>query len=160
MARRPKRRSRSLLETAGRGAVAGLIGGVALAATDRLVAPRIAGGGPRGRKWDQQVAAGADALGMRVPRRHQPLAGVATSLAFAAALGAAYAVARDRLRGIAPAQALIDAGLAYGVSFVVPPRARALRGAKATRFAGRFAQGADDPELFRRVTTMALRMLP
>lgn len=158
MARRP--RPRSLLATAGRGAVAGLIGGVALAAADRLVAPRVTGGAPRGRAWDRQLAKAARDLGVRLPRDRQELAGVATSLAYAALLGAAYAVARDRFGRLPAAAGILDAGLAYGVSLVVPPRARMLRGAKARGLAGRAAAGADDPELFRRVTQMALRMLP
>lgn len=157
MARR--RRSRSLLATAGRGAVAGLIGGVALAATDRLVAPRITGGAPRGRAWDRRLAQGAKDLGVRVPRARQEVAGIATSLAYAALLGAAYAVARDRFGRIPAADGILDAGLAYGVSLVVPARSRLLHGAKARGLAGRAAAGADDPELFRRVTQMALRML-
>ena len=155
-----KRRRRTMLQTAGRGAVAGLLGGVALAAADRLVAPRLAGGGPRGRKWDRHVAAGADAMGVRVPRRHQPLAGIAVSLAYAAALGAVYAVARERLRGIAAAETALDAALAYGVSVVVPARSRPPRGPKGARLAGKVATRVDDPELFRHVTTLALRILP
>jgi hypothetical protein len=148
-----------LLAMAGRGAVAGLIGGVALAATDRLAAPRLTGGTARGRKWDRQVVKHAGAIGVRVPRRRASAAGVATSLAYAALLGAVYAVARERFRGLGAATGMLDAALGYGVSVVVPRRSRPLRGPKVRRFSGQLAARADDPELFRRVTTMALWML-
>ena len=156
---RRRRRNRSLLATAGRGAVAGLIGGVALAATDRLLAPRLAGGTPRSRAWDRRVAAAGESVGLRLPARRRELAGAATSLVYAALLGAAYAVARDRLRGLGAASGLLDDALVYGAALVVPERRRPLRGAKMASLRGRAAARADDPELFRRVTTTALRLL-
>ena len=146
-----------MLATAGRGALAGLIGGVALAATDRLIVPRLGGGAPRSREWDRRVGRGARAAGIALGGRRQAAAGIASSLAVAALLGAAYAVVREHGPESGVADRLLDGALAYGVSFVVPARPRRRRGPRGV--AGRVASGADDPELFRRVTTMALRLL-
>ena len=153
------RRKRTEISAAGAaayGAAAGLIGGLALTALDRVIVPRVAGTSRRGRKWDDGVADGLARVGVRVTGRRRVVAGVATGLLYATLLGAGYGLARRRLRQSPATRGLLDAALVYGASLMVPEpprRARPLSGrATAVR---RVSPGA----VFGTATTAAYNAL-
>jgi hypothetical protein len=125
-----KRRTRPEISPAGaaaRGAAAGLIGGLALTALDRVVAPRF-GSAQREREWDESVADTLARIGVRVTGRDRTMAGVATGLVYAAILGAAYGLARQRWRTSPATLGLLDAALVYGASLVSREPRRVPRG--------------------------------
>lgn len=157
------RREMGLLEAAGRGAVAGLVGSVAMTLLDRTVMERLGGRDQRVREWDRQVARGARRAGVRLAPRQRTAVGIATTLAYGAAIGAVYGMARSRTHDIEAAAGLLDTGLVYAATLVAgapatrtkqgrgrPPQAMGLRGA---------AQRVSAPAVFGRATTAAFRML-
>ena len=128
---------RRLQNAAARGATAGLIGGLALTALDRFVAPRM-GGPHREREWDNGIAGALARVGVRVSDGERAAAGIATTLMYATLLGAAYGVARQRWQRSPATIGLLDAALVYGASLVSreprrPPRAVRRRSARAVR---------------------------
>ncbi|MFN2565552.1 MAG: hypothetical protein ABR499_11170 [Gemmatimonadaceae bacterium] len=112
------------------GAAAGLIGGLVLTALDRLVVPRLEGGTQREREWDEGVADTYARAGVRLSGGRRAAAGIATGLAYATLLGAAYGLARQRLRASPAARGLLDAALVYGASLISPEPPRRPRGAR------------------------------
>jgi hypothetical protein len=114
---------------AARGAAAGLIGGLALTALDRLVVPRLGEPVQRGHKWDERVGDTLGRLGVRLSPRGVAAAGVSTGLAYAALLGAGYGLARRRWQASPAALGLLDAALVYAASLISPepPRSRGVR---------------------------------
>jgi hypothetical protein len=154
-----RRRNRSLLTAAGRGAVAGLVGGLALTATDRVIAPRVAGVTPRGRKFDDRIARSARAVGVRIPKRRREPTGVLATLACASLLGAAYGVARTRLGRFGLGRSAVDAALGYGASLLLPESRGTPRSPRATTPQGLLARKLDDPQLYERVTIATYRIL-
>jgi hypothetical protein len=156
-------REMGLLEAAGRGAVAGLVGGVAMTLLDRTLMERLGGRDQRVREWDRQVARGARRAGVRLTGGRRTAAGIATTLAYGAAIGAVYGMARSRTRDVEAAAGILDTGLVYAATLVGgapatrtkqgrgrPPQAMGLRGA---------AQRVSAPAVFGRATTTAFRML-
>jgi hypothetical protein len=114
-----------------------LIGGIALNALDRFVAPRM-GGASREREWDDGVADVLAGVGVRLSEREREIAGIATGLLYATLLGAAYGVARHRWQRSPAIVGLLDAALVYGASLVSreprrPPRGVNRRSARAAR---------------------------
>jgi hypothetical protein len=140
------------------GAAAGLIGGLALTALDRLVAPRLSGT-HREREWDARVANALTRAGVRLSPAGRAAAGVATSLAYAALLGAGYGLARQRLRRTPAARGLIDAALVYGASLISPEPPR--RPHSARRYTARAAamQRVSSVSVFGKATAAAYRAL-
>jgi hypothetical protein len=127
--RRRIKREPSPAMAAACGAAAGLIGGLALIALDRLVMPRLGDAVQRERDWDDGVADMLTRLGVRLSPRERATAGIATGLAYAAVLGAGYGLARQRWQSPA-ALGLLDAALVYAASLISPePRRRS----RATR---------------------------
>lgn len=156
----------SLLESAGRGALAGLIGGAAMAAAERFVLPRLPDRrAPRVATWDARMARAARRAGWNVSPRSRTALGVGTQLALASLLGAAYAVARDHLDTSRAGQELLDAGLAFAVSAFAPelPRARrpvrmGRRGLRQ-RVERRVLSPITPPAIYGRATALALQAL-
>lgn len=161
MKRREKRPS--LLESAGRGALAGLIGGAAMAASERLVLPRLPDRrAPRVAQWDARMARTANRAGWHVSARSRTMLGVGTQLVVASLLGAAYAVARDHIDTSRAGQDLLDAGLAFAVSAFAPelPRAeRRTRRGLRQRVQRRVLAPITPPAIYGRTTSMALKAL-
>ena len=137
MMKRPRNPDDSPTGAAARGAAAGFVGGLALTALDRIVAPRM--GGPlRERQWDDNVASVLAQMGLRLSDREKTSAGIATGLLYAALLGAAYGLARQRWQRSPATIGLLDAALVYGASLVSreprkPPRRVKGRSARAVR---------------------------
>lgn len=139
-----------------RGAAAGLIGGLALTAVDRFVAPRM--GGPlREREWDNDVADTLSRVGIRLSRRERTTAGIATSLLYATLLGAVYGVARQRWHRSPATIGLLDAALVYGASLVSREPRRPRRGVK--RKSARAARAVSSISLFGTATAAAYKAL-
>jgi hypothetical protein len=141
---------------AARGAAAGLIGGIALIAVDRLVAPRL-GAAQREREWDDRVADGLRRVGVRVSGRERAAAGMVSGLAYAMVLGAAYGVARWRYQSSPATLQLLDAALVYGASLVSRQPRRARRG--AGRPAVRAIRAVSTASLFGQATAAAYKAL-
>ena len=112
------------------GAAAGLIGGLALTALDRLVVPRLGDSVQRERQWDEGVGHTLARLGVRLSGRERATAGIATGLAYAALLGAGYGLARQRLRASPAGLGLLDAALVFAASLISPEPRRRPRGAR------------------------------
>jgi hypothetical protein len=125
--RRRIKREPSPAMAAACGAAAGLIGGLALIALDRLVMPRLGDAVQRERDWDDGVADMLTRLGVRLSRRERATAGIATGLAYAALLGAGYGLARQRWQSSPAAVGLLDAALVYAASLISPEPRRRLR---------------------------------
>lgn len=141
---------------AARGAAAGLIGGVALNALDRLVAPRM-GGAPREREWDNGVATVLARVGVRLSQRERAIAGVVTGLAYATLLGAAYGLARQRWQRSPATVGLLDAALVYGASLVSREPRRTPRGVR--RRSARVARAVSSISVFGTATAAAYKAL-
>jgi hypothetical protein len=146
----------SAAAAAARGAAAGVIGGIALIAVDRLVAPRL-GGDRREREWDDLVADGLARTGVRLSGRERTAAGIASGLAYAMVLGAAYGVARWRYQSSPATLHLLDAALVYGASLVSREPRPARRGAR--RPAVRAIRAVSSASLFGQATAAAYKAL-
>jgi hypothetical protein len=147
---------------AARGAAAGLVGGIALVALDRVVVPRLTGGtggAHREREWDEAVADTLSRVGLRLDSRGRAAAGIATGLAYAALLGAGYGLARHRLRGSPAARGLIDAALVYGASLISREPERVTRAARRVSKRNAALRGMSSVSLFGQATTAAYRAL-
>lgn len=162
----PSRHSNdSVAELAARGAIAGLVGGLAMVAAERLVLPRLPDRrAPRVRPWEARVGRAARQLGVRLSPGRRTTVAVSTQLAAAALLGAGYYVARERMQPDRAGRQLLEAGLAYGISLLAPElprrrvrrRVRGLRTDVATR---RLLSPITPPSIFARTATLALRAL-
>ena len=156
---RRNRTETSAATAAAYGAVAGLIGGIALTALDRVVVPRVAGGGNRERDWDNTVARALARAGIRVSGPRRATAGVVTGLAYAVLLGAGYGLARQRLRRSPAARGLLDAALVYGASLMSPEPPRRPRGLRRLSARGVAMRRVSSVAVFGRATTAAYRAL-
>jgi hypothetical protein len=156
MAKRRRKRQRSLLETALRGGAAGIAGGLAITLLEREVLARIAGGARHRSSWDDLAARGLSAIGLEVGDRGRIATGVASQLAYAGLLGASYAVLRERSRDSRAGRIVLDGALTYAASLVFPDRPKPAR--RGTRLALR--RKVTDPvnpaDAFTRMTAMAL----
>jgi hypothetical protein len=135
--RRRVQRDPSPAVAAACGAAAGLIGGLALTALDRVVAPRLGEAGERERRWDEAVGDVLSRLGLHLNPRNRAIAGIAAGLTYAALLGAGYGLARRRWKTSSATLGLLDAALVYAASAVSPeprrkPRSTRRRSARST----------------------------
>ena len=156
-------KTRSFATAAGRGAIAGLIGGAVMTTAERVVLPRLPGRrAPRIVPWDERVADVADVVGWEMSPRSRTTAGITTQLLYAALLGAAYAAITSR-RPTRAARDLADAALVYAASLVAPelPRkkARKRRRGRLARLQQRAIEPITAHKVFGRATTLALRAL-
>src|SRR5437868_807807 len=95
---RKRRRERRLLENALRGAAAGLVGGAAITLVEREVLSRITGGARHRSGWDDVAAKGLSRIGLELGDRGRIATGVASQIAYAGLLGAAYALLHEETR--------------------------------------------------------------
>lgn len=153
----------SLARAAGRGAIAGLIGGAAMTTAERVVMPRLPGRrSPRIIRWDERVSEVADLVGWDMSPRSRTTAGITTQLLYAAALGAIYAALMSRKPSRA-ARDLADSALVFAASIIAPelPRAkkRLRRRSRLARLRQRAIEPITVPKIFGRATTLALKAL-
>jgi hypothetical protein len=156
MAKR-RRRRRSLLETALRGAAAGMVGGLAISLVEREVMARIAGGAKHRSGWDDLAARGLARVGFEVGDGGARIAtGVASQLAYAGTLGAAYAVLREQARDSRAARILLDGALTYAASLVFPDRPMPARRGRRLALRRKITDPVNPADAFMRVTSMAI----
>jgi hypothetical protein len=151
------------MSSAARGALAGLIGGVVLTAAHRMVLPKLAGRSRRSRGGEAN-----DPLGMMSKRAFADLsprarnrATIATQLAGAAMLGAAYGIAVEHLHSSRAGRNLIDAALIFGASLIAPELApsRSRRRGRKVNLRRRALAPLTGPTGYGRTTSAALRLL-
>ena len=85
--------------------------------------------------------------------------GVGTQLVYAGALGAAYAVLRERARDSRAGRVVLDAALTYASSLVFPERPTAARRGRKSALRHRIADPVHPADAFMRVTSMSLAAL-
>ena len=153
----------SISRAVSRGAIAGLIGGAAMTAAERVILPRLPDRHrPRIVPWDERLAAAADAMGWEMAPHTRTAFGITTQILYAVLLGAGYAALTSRKPSRAVHE-LAEAALVFAASLLAPelPRRKPHR-RKRTRV-GRLRQRAIEPitapKVFGRTTTMALRAL-
>ena len=154
--------SSTITRAAGRGALAGLIGGAAMTTAERVVLPRLPGRrAPRIVPWDERVSGAADLMGWDMSPKSRTAAGITTQLLYAAVLGAAYAAIVSRKPSRA-GRDLADAALVFAASLIAPELPRSRRRKRRSRFA-RMRQKAIEPitvsKVFGHATTLALKAL-
>src|SRR4051812_43174804 len=153
-------RKPSVARAAGRGALAGLVGGATMTAAERVILPRLPGRhAPRIVPWDERVSRVADVVGWEMSPRSRTAAGITTQLLYAALLGAAYAALMSRKPSRA-ARDLADAALVFAASLVAPELPRSKRKPRRRGRLAKLRQRAIEPitvpKLFGRATTLAL----
>lgn len=159
MAKR-RRRQRSLLETALRGGAAGVMGGLAISLVEREVLARITGGTRHRSAWDDLAARGLARVGLEIGDGRTRIAtGVATQLVYAGALGAAYAVLRERARYSRAGRIMLDAGLTYASTLVFPDRPTTARRGRKLALRRRIGDPVNPADAFMRVTSLSLAAL-
>jgi hypothetical protein len=159
MARKRLGRERKLLGTALRGGAAGLLGGVAITLVERELLSRITGGARHRSGWDALAAKGLSRVGLEVGDRGRIATGVASQLAYAGVLGAAYAVLREESRGSRAGRILLDGALTYAASLVFPDQPTPARRGRRLALRRKVAQPVNPAAAFSRVTTMTLGAL-
>jgi hypothetical protein len=159
MAKR-KRRQRSLLETALRGGAAGVIGGLAISLVEREVLARIAGGARHRSAWDDLAARGLSRVGLEIgDGRGRIATGVATQLVYAGALGAAYAVLRERARESRAGRIMLDGAFTYAASLVFPDRPTPARRGRKLALRRKITEPVNPADAFMRVTSLSLHAM-
>jgi hypothetical protein len=151
-------------KSAARGAIAGIIGGAAMTAAERVILPRLPDRRrPRIVPWDERLSSAADAMGWEMSPRARTTLGITTQLLYAALLGAGYAALTSRKPSRA-ARELADAALVFAASLLAPelprhqpPRRR--RRTRVERLRHRVIEPLTAPKVFGRTTTLALRAL-
>ena len=158
MARR-QREDRPLLQTAVRGGIAGVIGGLAVTLVEREVLTRFVGGPQHRAAWDEVAARGLSGMGMKVGPRGRIAGGVLSQVLLAGALGATYAVLREETRRTRAGRILLDGALTYAASLVVPDQKPRRRGARRLSAKRSMVRAASPGAAFSGVTSLALGAL-
>jgi hypothetical protein len=152
-----RRRQRSLLQTALRGGAAGMMGGLAISLVEREVLARITGGARHRAAWDDLAARGLARVGLEIGDGGGRIAtGVATQLAYAGALGAAYAVLRERARDSRAGRIVLDGAFTYAASLVFPDRPTPVRRGRRLALRRKLAAPVNPADAFMRLTSMTL----
>lgn len=153
----------SISRAAARGAIAGLIGGAAMTAAERVVLPKLPDRRrPRVVPWDERIANAADAVGWDMSARTRTTLGITTQILYATLLGAGYAalVSRKPSRAV---HELADAALVFAASLLAPElprhRPRRRKRSRVARLRQRVVEPITAPKVFGRTTAMALRAL-
>ena len=159
----PNRKTRpTMMSSAARGALAGLIGGVVLTAAHRWALPKLPGRSRRRRGVvNDRVGMMSKRLFADLSPRTRAGATVAAQLVGAAFLGAAYGMAVEQLDSSRAGRSLIDAGLMFGASLIAPeltPSRYRPRSRKA-RLRQRALAPLTGPAVYGRTTSAALRLL-
>jgi hypothetical protein len=153
----------SVGQAATRGAIAGLIGGAAMTAAERVILPRLPDRRrPRIVPWDERVAAAANLIGWDMSDVARTTLGITTQLFYAALLGAGYAALTSRKPSRAVHE-LADAVLVFAASLLAPelPRHRSRRRTRSrvARLRRRVIEPITAPRVFGRTTALALKAL-
>jgi hypothetical protein len=137
-----------------------LIGGVVLITAHRVLLPKLPDRKRKSGRRDGRLSAISNRMLGDLPPRAQFAAGLATQLAGAAMLGAAYGMATEQVDTSRAGRYLIDAALVIGASLIAPElaRKRRPRGRKA-RLRQRVIAPLTGPAIYGRTTSAALRML-
>lgn len=159
MASRKRRKRKDVMQTALRGAAAGVVGGLAVTLVEREVLSRIAGGAPHRSDWDDQAAGVLRHLGVSLQPRSAIALGVGTQLLYAGLLGAVYAVVHEETRDSRAGRTMLDGALTYVASLVFPdiPQPKTAGRKRAPR--RKLVQPANPAAAFRSATSMALGAL-
>lgn len=156
---RKRRRERQLLQSALRGGAAGVIGGVAIALVEREVLSRVTGGARHRSKWDDVAADGLSHIGLELGDRGRIATGLASQIAYAGLLGAAYAVLHDETRESRAGRILLDGAMTYAASLVFPDRPTPVTRGRRLALRRKVAQPVNPAAAFSRVTAMTLGAL-
>src|SRR5215207_5508865 len=156
---RKRRRQRTLLETALRGGAAGVVGGLAITLVEREVLARVMGGARHRSAWDDLAARGLSRFGVELGDGGRIATGVATQVAYAGVLGAAYAVLREQSRESRAGRILLDGALTYAASLVFPDQPQPARRGRRRALRRKIAQPVNPADVFMRVTGMTLGAL-
>lgn len=150
-----------VLESAARGAVAGLIGGSALALAHRSLLPRLPDRKrSRVNPWDKQIASAASQIGWDLTSRTRLAAGLTTQLAASMMLGAAYTLIVEQLEPPKHATEVLDAMMVYAASLFAPEHERTRKPRGRRRQLQHKALGRiNGPMVFGRATTVAMKAL-
>jgi hypothetical protein len=159
MARKTRRRNRSIGEVALRGGAAGIVAGVAVTLVEREVLARIAGGARHRSSWDDLASRGLERVGLEVGPRGRIATGVASQLAYAGALGATYAVLREQARDSRAGRILLDGALTYMASLVFPDVPQPARRGRRLAMRRKVVEPVNPAATFSRATAMALGMM-
>src|SRR5262245_55486811 len=159
----PNRKVRpTILSSAARGALAGLIGGVVVTAAQRLVLPKLPGRSRRGRRVpNDRLGTMSKRLFADMSPRIRTSGTVAAQLVGAMTLGAAYGLAIEQLDSSRAGRNLIDAGLMFGASLIAPELAHTRYRPRSPK--AKLRQHAlaplTGPAVYGRTTSAALRLL-
>lgn len=154
-----ERERRPMLQTAARGAVAGVAGGLAVTLVEREVLSRLVGAPRHRTAWDDIAARGLSAVGLDVRARRTKIAsGIVSQIVLAGALGAVYAVLREQTSETRAGRMLLDGALTYAASLVFPDLAPPKRGHRVSP-SGKMVRAASPGAAFSGVTAIALGAL-
>jgi len=156
MAKKTRRRTRSVGQTALRGGAAGMVAGLAVTLVEREVLARIAGGARHRSRWDDLAARGLERVGVDVGDRGRIATGVLSQIAYAGALGATYAVLREEARDSRAGRILLDGALTYAASLVFPDVPAPVRRGRRLALRSKVVKPVNPAATFGRVTAMAL----
>jgi hypothetical protein len=159
MVKRKRRRTRSVAQTALRGGAAGMLAGLVVTVVEREVLARLAGGARHRSAWDDLAAKGFASLGLEVGDRGRIATGVASQIAYAGALGAAYAVLREEARDSRAGRILLEGALTYAASLVFPDVPEPKRKGAHLALKRKVVEPVNPAAAFSRVTAMALGVL-
>jgi hypothetical protein len=156
-----KKHHPSVLESAARGAVAGLVGGGALVLAHRSILPRLPDRRrPRVHAWDKRMASLADRAGWHLSRRTRTAASITTQLAASMVLGAAYTLVVEQLEPPRHAEQVLDSMLVYAASLLAPEleRTKQPRG-RMRRLERKALERLNAPGIFGKATTLTAKAL-
>lgn len=159
MATNGRRKQPTMLQTALRGAAAGVAAGLVVTLAERELLSRIAGGAPHRSGWDDHAAQALRRVGLPVGGRGALAAGVASQLLYGGLLGAAYAVARQRAQESRAGRTLLDGAMTYAASFVFPDVPQPKRRGRHRALRRKLVQPVNPAATFSRATAMALGAL-
>jgi hypothetical protein len=159
MARKGRRRERRLLQNALRGGAAGVIGGAVIALVEREVLSRVTGGARHRSRWDDVAADGLSRIGVELGDRGRIATGMASQIAYAGLLGAAYAVLREEARESRAGRILLDGAMTYAASLVFPDRPTPVARGRRLALRRKVAQPVNPAAAFGRVTELTLRAM-
>jgi hypothetical protein len=154
-----RRRKPRLIQTALRGAAAGVVGGLAVTLAERELINRVDGGTPHRAGWDDSLQHQLKRAGIHVGGRGAIAAGVISQLAYSGALGAAYAVLSERATESRAGRALLDGALIYAASFVFPDQPKPRRRGRRLPLRRTLVERVNTAAAFSRATTMALGVM-
>lgn len=136
-----------------------MVGGLAISVVEREVLARIAGSARHRSAWDDLAARGLSRVGLDVGEGGGRIAtGMASQIACAGMLGAAYALLREQSRTSRAGRILLEGAITYAATLVFPERPAPRRSRKLA-LRRRIADPVNSADVFTRVTSMTLGAL-